>query len=249
MYFLERETLRKHRCWIGVSQFILDHNQKIFLLKPKLARVIYNFAPVINCVVDTTIPVGFGSYVVFIGKVTVAKGALDLAKAASIFLKKKEDIKIVYIGADGYRRGESVKELVLATIPTEFRDRVLFLGRRPHSEVIGWIKESIAVVLPSHLEAFSMVPLEAMAVGTPVIYTKLSSGPEVITSGEDGLLVDPHNYEEISSAVLLLANNYGFREKVSEQGRSKVNRLFSIEKCIDESVNFYREIINRNTYD
>jgi glycosyltransferase involved in cell wall biosynthesis len=81
-------------------------------------------------------------------------------------------------------------------------DRVQFLSYVPYRELPKLLNQAIALVLPSLWEGFGLPVLEAMACGTPVIASNLSSLPEV--AGDAALLVDPYQVGEIALAMQAL---------------------------------------------
>ena len=77
--------------------------------------------------------------------------------------------------------------------------QVKFLSYVPYAELPILLNQAIALVLPSLWEGFGLPVLEAMACGTPVITSNLSSLPEV--AGDAALLVDPYNVDDIAAAL------------------------------------------------
>ncbi|MDF5709094.1 MAG: glycosyltransferase family 1 protein [Nostoc sp. S4] len=95
-------------------------------------------------------------------------------------------------------------------------DRVKFLNYVPYSELPKIINQAIALVFPSLWEGFGLPVLEAMACGTPVITSNLSSLPEV--AGDAAILINPYNTREITEAMLAIATDSGLRSRLSNQG-------------------------------
>ena len=93
---------------------------------------------------------------------------------------------------------------------------VKFLDYVTYSQLPLIINGAIALVFPSLWEGFGFPVLEAMACGTPVITSNLSSLPEV--AGEAALLVNPYSSEEISQAMELVASSAEMRSQLSELG-------------------------------
>ena len=84
-------------------------------------------------------------------------------------------------------------------------ERVKFLDYVPYDQLPRIIGEAIALVFPSLWEGFGLPVLEAMACGTPVITSNLSSLPEV--AGNAALLIDPYNTQEIAAAMKAIATD------------------------------------------
>ena len=106
-------------------------------------------------------------------------------------------------------------------------DRVKFLDYVPYEDLPRIIGEAIALVFPSLWEGFGLPVLEAMACGTPVITSNLSSLPEV--AGDAAILIDPYRVEEITDAMQAIANDAGLRSHLSQLGLQRAS-LFSWEK-------------------
>lgn len=82
-------------------------------------------------------------------------------------------------------------------------DRLTFLGPLPRRELVGEYRRASLTVLPSQDEGFGMVVAESMACGTPVLAVEGSPGPtDMITSGEDGLLVSPDDFAMAITGLL-----------------------------------------------
>ena len=105
--------------------------------------------------------------------------------------------------------------------------RVKFLGYVPEEELPIIIAKAIALVFPSLWEGFGLPVLEAMAMGTPVITSNLSSLPEV--AGDAGILVDPYNTSAIAAAMDDFTKDSQLRSQLSQLSLQQANR-FSWEK-------------------
>ncbi|TVP61806.1 MAG: glycosyltransferase family 1 protein [Nodularia sp. (in: Bacteria)] len=106
-------------------------------------------------------------------------------------------------------------------------DLVKFLNYVSYSELPKIINCAIALVFPSLWEGFGFPVLEAMACGTPVITSNLSSLPEV--AGEAAILINPYNTAEITEAMQIIAEDREVRSHLSTQGINRANQ-FSWEK-------------------
>ncbi|WP_392533942.1 glycosyltransferase family 4 protein [Nostoc sp. C117] len=106
-------------------------------------------------------------------------------------------------------------------------NQVKFLDYIPYSELPKIINGAIALVFPSLWEGFGFPVLEAMACGTPVITSNLSSLPEV--AGEAAILIDPYNRGEITEAMQAIATDAELRSRLSSLGITH-SQQFSWEK-------------------
>jgi glycosyltransferase involved in cell wall biosynthesis len=92
---------------------------------------------------------------------------------------------------------------------------------------------------PSFYEGFGFPPLEAMACGTPVITSCVSSLPEV--TGEVAVLVNPHNVEELAEAMRRVILDAGLRETLARKGIANASR-FTWSRSIQETIRVYERV-------
>ncbi|MBF2005336.1 MAG: glycosyltransferase family 4 protein [Chlorogloeopsis fritschii C42_A2020_084] len=106
-------------------------------------------------------------------------------------------------------------------------EQVKFLNYVPDRELPKIISGAIALVFPSLWEGFGLPVLEAMACGTPVITSNLSSLPEV--AGDAAILINPYKVEEITEAMDKIATDAQLRDRLSAAAISRASN-FSWEK-------------------
>ncbi len=102
-------------------------------------------------------------------------------------------------------------------------DRVRFLSYVSDSELPRLINQAIALVFPTLWEGFGLPVLEAMACGTPVITSNLSSLPEV--AGDAALLVDPYNEGAIVDAMNAILTDSQLRQQLRQQGLDRASQF------------------------
>jgi glycosyltransferase involved in cell wall biosynthesis len=102
-------------------------------------------------------------------------------------------------------------------------DRIKFLNYVPYDQLPTLINQALALVFPTLWEGFGLPVLEAMACGTPVITSNLSSLPEV--TGEAALLVNPYNTGEIAEAMQAVATDSALRSRLRTQGLDRANQF------------------------
>jgi glycosyltransferase involved in cell wall biosynthesis len=97
-------------------------------------------------------------------------------------------------------------------------------------------------IYPSSYEGFGLPPLEALATGTPVITTNISSMPEHV--GEAGILVPPDNELALRDAMRLLSQDAEVRHKLSQMGPLQAAK-FTWDRTAEETLQFYQVVMNR----
>jgi len=119
--------------------------------------------------------------------------------------------------------------------------RVHFLGQR--EDVPDLLAALDIFVLPSHREGVSLALLEAMAVGLPVIVTAVGGLPEVVTHGENGLLIPLKDPEALTEALARLLADPELARRLGDQARRHVAEHFSLDRFGGEINELYAELI------
>lgn len=120
----------------------------------------------------------------------------------------------------------------------ELTHQVKFLSYVPYADLPTIINQAIALVMPSLWEGFGLPVLEAMACGTPVITSNLSSLPEV--TGDAALLVDPYNTPAITNAMQQLATDTRLRADLRAASLTRASQ-FSWEKTGQTTVEILKQ--------
>jgi glycosyltransferase involved in cell wall biosynthesis len=94
-------------------------------------------------------------------------------------------------------------------------------------------------VAPSIYEGFGLTPLEAMACGTPVVVSNVSSLPEVVADA--GLKVDPNDVEELTVAIWRVLSDCELRDSLREKGLKRAS-VFSWDKAARETLALYHSL-------
>lgn len=114
----------------------------------------------------------------------------------------------------------------------------------------GWVTNAADVALPafdiffqpSLWEAMSVVILEAMAAGKPIVATRVGENPHIIANGEDGLLVDARDVDGMADALGTLIQDAGARQRIGDAARAKVMRQFTVEHMTRAYERLYEEL-------
>ena len=142
-----------------------------------------------------------GNYFIYIGRLDYLKGVNTLASVAASCSSK---IKMVGDGPE-YDKLSKNKNIEI-------------LHKKPHEEIINYIKNCIALVFPSILyETFGLSIIEAFACGKPVIASRLGTMKELIEDGKTGLLFEPGNSDDLKSKIIWAVEH---REQMKEMGKN-----------------------------
>ena len=175
------------------------------------------------------------SIILYLGNTRPYKNLPRLINAFKIV--KKNDFKnYKLVIAGGEKRNLSFLKQIVKRLDIE-RD-IIFIGDLTDEEVVALMNVADIFVFPSLEEGFGLPPLEAMACGTPVVTSNLSSLPEVV--GDAAMLVDPKNIKEIASAIKQVLTDRKLREKLIDKGLERVKR-FSWERTARETLKIYQQ--------
>lgn len=162
-------------------------------------------------------------YFIYIGRQDPHKNVHRLITAFA-GLPNKKDYQLWIAGSRDKRYTPLLQALATEL---DIGEQVKFLDYVSASELPTIISQAIALVFPSLWEGFGFPVLEAMACGTPVITSNISSLPEV--TGGAAVLIDPYNQDEITAAMQALASDRELCSRLSQQGLEQA-RKFTWEK-------------------
>jgi glycosyltransferase involved in cell wall biosynthesis len=161
--------------------------------------------------------------------------AFAIARAGLSSHPEYRNLRLIIIG-DEISRYPSVRQ---AVIQSRVEDAVRFLGFVPFDTMRVFHEAATAFVFPSLYEGFGLPPLEAMASGTPVITSTMSSLPEVV--GDAAMLVNPENVFDIARGIREVLVNPTLRAEMVEAGRKHAAK-FSWKNTAQQVLEIYREI-------
>jgi glycosyltransferase involved in cell wall biosynthesis len=169
-----------------------------------------------------------GRFVLFAGNVKPHKNLERLIRAFGLLRNKPgfEDLKLMMIGDDVSRYGSLRRTAEEQGIP---RQEVRFFGFVPHRTLAALYRMASVFAFPSLYEGFGLPPLEAMACGTPVVTSRLSSLPEVV--GDAAVLVDPYRVEDIAAGLERVLSDDALRAELVDRGHARA-RCFSWERSV-----------------
>lgn len=168
----------------------------------------------------------------FTGNLIPRKGLEPLVRAAARVLPGRDDVVFVALGRTpmgqpedwGARYEALAAELGIA-------DRFRFLGFV--DDVRAAVADFDVLALPSLQEPFGRSIIEAMALGTAVVASDVGGIPEIITSGEDGLLVPPSDPDALAEALASLIDDPDRRLAIAKAGRRRIETSFDVARLTE----------------
>ncbi len=127
----------------------------------------------------------------------------------------------------------------------QLHKHVRFLGFVPDETLAVLYQLASVFVFPSLYEGFGLPPLEAMAAGTPVVTSNVSSLPEVV--GDAALLIDPMDAGAIADAVARVLGDEALKTSLVCRGRERV-KAFSWQRSVARVREVYAELVGSVTH-
>ena len=179
----------------------------------------------------------------WVGLVVRWKGLDVLLEAARKVLERSDRARFVIVGDDfGHKRAGYREELVRQARALGIADRVIFTGFCPDVTVpLSGI--DIGLVPSIRPDPFPRSVLEMMAVGVPVVASRIGGIPEMVEHHVTGFLVKPGDVEELVEKVHFLLCDGDLRSQMSHAARRRAEEALSIERNVRETVAVYRSLL------
>lgn len=211
-------------CFISPSQFLADlasariSPNKLVVLRNGIDLIQYRSA------------LKDKQYVLFLGRLSKEKGIETLLHA---YRKRKTGIPLNVVGTGPLER----------TLTHQYPE-VRFLGFKKGQNLKTLISEASFVVVPSEwYENCSMVVLETMAMGKPVIGSRVGGIPEQIEDGKTGFLFEMGSVDDLNEKMHLLWTNPKMRMNMGMAARKKVEKDFSLEQHCNNLMKIYTKLL------
>jgi len=243
IYWMEKKALDRPDFFSAPSRFAKRETFRVFGIPERPCEIIPNAVDV-RIFSPGAEPAEPG-LIVFANSIEPRKGVRELVLAMNEVCESHSYARLLLIGSDTQLRdnGRTYSEQLLDSVKPQFRSRVIFAGRLDRETgVLPWLRKAHLCCYPSRVETFGVAPLEAMAVGKPVIYSSAGPGPEVIEDGVSGLLckIDPSS---IAAAVRRIIDNPPFAESLGRNARARAVSLFAKDAWIQRNLQFYQACI------
>jgi glycosyltransferase involved in cell wall biosynthesis len=258
MYFQStKQVLRGASRIFAVSNFTKTEMEKLFGIPPARIEVIYN-------AIDERFLHGHASaadrqliaeryqvtypFLLYAGRISPHKNVVRMIEAFSALRTELEkdgvypDLKLIIIGDDLSGNPDLRRTVIRSGVQNDVR----FLGFVPVEVLRTFYDQAKIFVFPSLYEGFGLPPLEAMAHGTPVVTSNVSSLPEVV--GNAAVLVHPENVFEIMRALHRVLLDQPLREKMKERSYKQAAK-FSWETSVRRIMESYREVLGARAND
>jgi glycosyltransferase involved in cell wall biosynthesis len=224
---IEREGMQKADKIIAVSQFTKRVCVEKYGINPDKITVVHN----------AVYPLEEGhkkEIVLFLGRLTIQKGAEFFLRAAQKVKDFEPDTKFVVAGT-----GDMLPRLISQAIDLGISDRTIFTGRLTEDEVKHIYGISSVYVMPSVSEPFGITALEAISAGTPTIASKTAGFSEAF---KNCLRVDFWDTDEMANKIISLLRYDPLHRTLANEGKHEID-LFTWDRVAENTLDVYREVI------
>ena len=223
---IEREGMEKADKIIAVSNFTKKIIVEKYGINPDKIAVIHN----------AVYPIEEGhkqDIVLFLGRLTIQKGAEFFLKAVQKVKDYEPDAKFVVAGT-----GDMLPRLIGQAIDLGISDHTIFTGRLSDEEVKHIYGISSVYVMPSVSEPFGITALEAISAGTPTIASKTAGFSEAFVNC---LKVDFWDTDEMANKIISLLRYDPLRKTMAQEGKKEI-QLFTWDRVADKTIETYRSV-------
>jgi glycosyltransferase involved in cell wall biosynthesis len=176
------------------------------------------------------------------------KGQEDLLKVADYLRERRLDAQIVVMGASLSPSSVKYREtLNKEIVERHLEDRLCVLPLGTKSEIIDGYAASVGVISSSRAESFSLIAIEAAAMGIPYIGYDVGSVSKTVLNGKTGILVSPQNPQALSEAAERILTDPALRERLGYTGQIHARSAFSIETLAAKHLRLYYRLLARRT--
>jgi len=260
--FQQRRGLLRADQVIAVSSATRRDVEAVLGIPSSRVRTVYNApdpifygpsSPPVVCVGDAELryPLEMGRvleryqihypFLLYVGRTNPQKNIPRLVEAFAVLRGELsehplyKDLRLIIIGdsISGY------PVLRHAVIQSRVENSVRFLGFVPIETLRSFYQAASAFVFPSLYEGFGLPPLEAMACGTPVVCSRVSSLPEVV--GDAAAIVNPENVFDIARGIREVLLDHNLRRCLIEKGFEQL-KLFSWRRTAVQVLETYQDV-------
>lgn len=238
-----QNSVRKAGRIIAVSKSTAEDLQEMFPGIENKIHMIYqgvseNFHPLSeNDISVCKRKTGLGKYLLYVGNRKPHKNLSRLLEAYMKIKSQFPDLQLVIVG----KKFIDNDEVSRAISKAKARD-IIEIENASNKVLLHLYCGAEALVFPSIYEGFGLPPLEAMACGTPVVVSNISSIPEVVNDA--GIYFDPYDTEDMAKSIINILSDQNRRIFLREKGLERA-KYFTWEKTAMQTFRVYKELVGK----
>jgi glycosyltransferase involved in cell wall biosynthesis len=247
MFFLRKHTLGRFQRVIAVSDYTKSLALKAGVNENKICVIHNSCNEEIFCRKDKALarinhklPTE-KKIILFVGNLIKIKGVYILIESIKILIRLIPDLLLLIVG-----QGEERQELELLATKSQLEDHIMFLGWLPQKDLSEIYNAADVFVLPSMTEGHSVALLEAMAVGLPVVASKIGGNLETIEDAINGFLFETGRADKLAERLATIFTDTKLRQRMSAKSAKAYREKFSTKNQINNHLKIYESIIQSN---
>ena len=164
------------------------------------------------------------------------KGQIFLVDALPEVLERFPELVCFIIG-----EGELREPLEARVRELGIQGHVIFAGFR--SDALRFYKLFEIFVISSHMEGLCTSVQEAFALGTPVVVTNAGGLPEMVTNGENGIVVEKRNPAAFAAGIIRMLSDQELQRRCAEAGRRTFLERFTVDRMVEGTLAVYKDVL------
>ncbi len=179
----------------------------------------------------------------FVGRFDQIKGGDLVIDAFGKLARKNPQLKLTFVGPDNGVKGIKLLEYARSTLAPDALSRLAYRGKLSSSEVAELRPRHFITVCASLFEVFGYSILEAMAFGCPVVASNVGGIPEIVRSGQNGILFESQKVDQLVSSIQSLLDNPNLAERLGRAARLSVDN-YRPETMAASAAELYEQTIH-----
>lgn len=175
--------------------------------------------------------------IMYAGRIDREKGLFDLVESAKIICNQKADVSFIIAGD-----GRDLNKLKRKIKKIGLQNRFTFLGQVEKDQMIKLYQNATLFILPSYREGLPTVLLEAMSSGLPIIATDVRGNRDLISNGENGLLVPPKNPIKMAETIITLLEDEKLIERLGKNARKTIIEKYTWNDVFNKFLKYYESL-------
>jgi len=181
-------------------------------------------------------------YILYTGRMDREKGLFDLVECGRYICNERSDISFIFAGS-----GRDLNILKHKTRKAGLQDRFIFLGQVDKNHIVKLYQKASIFVFPSYHEGLPTVLLEAMSCGLPIIATDVRGNRDLISQGENGILIPTGEPKKIAEAINMLLEDEKLRIYLGKNARNTIIEKYTWEIIANKMLRYYESLVGAQT--
>lgn len=188
---------------------------------------------------------GGSPYLVAVGRIEPRKGSDTLAQAFALLAPEFPDLKLVFLGREAWRNGESFDAFLQRHLPANVLARVVRPGNLPRLQVLSAVRDSRAFVHAAPWDNHPNAVLEAMGLGAACVVSDSGGHAEMVEDGASGLVFAGGDPDALAKALRRVLSDQGLRATLCANASARMRSLTNPETILRQKLDLFSAMVER----